>query len=291
MNFKQKQLEYINLFESCLSSFEREYCSQSNTLKQSMFYSLNAGGKRLRPTLMFSICDSLGVDLEKVLPFALAIEMIHTYSLVHDDMPSLDNDVLRRGKPTTHVKFGEGIALLSGDGLLNLAVECALNSTFESDKIVKCLKVLLNSSGGNGMVAGQVLDLENEKNSVNDEKTLEIIYENKTCKLIIAPLVIGGIISNYTDLDLLTEFGKHYGYLFQLTDDALDVIGKEENLGKSIGKDENSDKLTAVKVYGIKGCIQRIEEECKICLSILDKLQFNCEFLKDLVLETKNREK
>ena len=140
-----------------------------------MFYSLNAGGKRLRPTLMFSICDSLGVDLEKVLPFALAIEMIHTYSLVHDDMPSLDNDVLRRGKPTTHVKFGEGIALLSGDGLLNLAVECALNSTFESDKIVKCLKVLLNSSGGNGMVAGQVLDLENEKNSVNDEKTLEII--------------------------------------------------------------------------------------------------------------------
>ena len=248
--------KYLDLFneysEKVFSTVE-----SNNNLTKAMKYSFFAGGKRIRPVLMLAFADSLGGDLKEVLPFSLSLECIHTYSLVHDDLPALDNDVLRRGKPTCHVEFNESTAILAGDGLLNFAFEHALENC-KSLKHIEALKALAELSGYRGMLAGQQTDIESENTEISEETLLKI-HDLKTCKLITAPLVLASILCDRTKINLSKEFGYICGILFQFTDDVLDVLSSEQKLGKSIGKDARSNKLTSVKAYGLVGAINLIK--------------------------------
>lgn len=242
--------KYLSLFneysEKVFSSVESE-----NELANAMKYSFFAGGKRIRPVLMLAYTDSLNGDLNEVLPFTLALECIHTYSLIHDDLPALDGDVLRRGKPTCHVRFNESTAILAGDALLNFAFEHALEHC-KNCKHIQALKSLAELSGYRGMLSGQQTDIENENSQISEETLLKI-HDLKTCKLLTAPILIPSILFDSGKIESAIKFGYLSGLLFQFTDDVLDVLSSEEKLGKSIGKDERSNKLTSIRVYGLEG--------------------------------------
>ena len=256
-DYKKLYNEYLDLFND-YSEKVFYTVKTDNKLAEAMKYSFFAGGKRIRPVLTLAFCKILGGRVEEVLPFALALECIHTYSLIHDDLPALDGDVLRRGKPTCHVAFDESTAILAGDALLNFAFEHALIS-IENQKQVNALKILANLSGHNGMLSGQQLDIESE-NSIANEATLLKIHDLKTCKLLSAPFMISSAIVDESKMSLAEEFGKIVGLLFQFTDDLLDVLSSPEKLGKSVGKDLDADKLTCVKVYGLEKVELKINE-------------------------------
>ena len=246
---------YLDLFndysEKVFSSVKTD-----NNLASAMKYSFFAGGKRIRPVLMLAFADSLKGDLNEVLPFSLALECIHTYSLIHDDLPALDGDFLRRGKPTCHVKYNESTAILAGDALLNFAFEHVLSCTKSLNQI-KALEELAKLSGYRGMLSGQQTDIENENSSASEDILLTI-HDLKTCKLLTAPFTIPCILYDNNKIYLAREFGYKSGILFQFTDDVLDVLSSEEKLGKSIGKDQKADKLTSIKVYGLENTISKI---------------------------------
>ncbi len=221
-------------------------------LSESMKYSLFAGGKRLRPQIMLLIGQELGICKERLLPFSAGIEMIHTYSLIHDDLPCLDNDDLRRGKPTCHKVFGEANALLAGDALLNYAYEIILNN-ISSKSEIKGLKILANYAGIDGMIGGQVMDIISEQMPVG-EKELRYIHENKTGKLLTASFMIPFVLANKSDKEIEQAYmaGMNYGISFQILDDILDVISTDEVLGKPVGSDEKNNKSTYVTLYGLE---------------------------------------
>ena len=226
-------------------------------LSRSMRYSLCAGGKRLRPAMMLAAVDLLGGDPAEALDFACAVEMIHTYSLIHDDLPGMDDDTLRRGRPTNHVVFGEGQAILAGDGLLNCAFETMLAAA-RPERAADCLlaiREIATGSGVTGMVAGQVLDLACERDGVGGLPELEAIQYGKTACMFIYPLRAAVRLARggEADLSALGSYGRAFGLLFQATDDLLDVVGTVENMGKTLGKDAASGKLTCVSVYGVEG--------------------------------------
>ena len=283
--YKTTYNKYLDLFneysEKVFSTVESE-----NMLATAMKYSFFAGGKRIRPVLMLAFADALGGDLNEVLPFSLALECIHTYSLVHDDLPALDGDVLRRGKPTCHVKFNESTAILAGDALLNFAFEHALENS-KSLKHIEALKALAEFSGYRGMLSGQQTDIESENVEIS-EQTLLKIHELKTCKLLTAPLVIASILSDKSKVEASKEFGYVSGLLFQFTDDVLDVLSSEQKLGKSIGKDERSNKLTSVKAYGLKGAISLIKEYGQKAEELAKSLD-NTGFLQCFIQEITDR--
>ena len=215
-----------------------------------MKYSLLCGGKRIRPVIMLMTADVLGVSRERVLPYALAIEHIHTYSLIHDDLPAMDNDDLRRGKPTNHKVFGEDMAILAGDGLLNRAFEIVFNNATELADI-KAGRILSNYSGAFGMVGGQAYDIKNSSYS-KDIETLKTIHKNKTGKLITACTIIPCCFVNDLHFDKLKTFGEKLGLLFQITDDLLDALSTVEDMGKNVNKDNNANKLTYVTLLGVE---------------------------------------
>lgn len=216
----------------------------------SMKYSVYSGGKRLRAVIAISVYEALGGDFNNILPFASAIELIHTYSLIHDDLPAMDNDDLRRGLPTNHIKFGENFAILAGDGLLNLAFEIMLKYSHDINHI-NAMKEIAVSSGVTGMIGGQVVDIELE-NGIKDVASLEYIHKNKTGKLLKASFLVGPILSQRQDLfNDITELGFDYGLAFQILDDILDVESTTEILGKPIGSDVNNNKLTYVYYHGL----------------------------------------
>lgn len=273
MNIDVKLNGYIDRFNLKLT----EYLSTikkdvPKTLFDAIEYSLTPGGKRVRPVLCYMVSEVLGVNLEEVDYFALAIEMIHSYSLVHDDLPCMDDDDYRRGKYSTHKQFGEATAVLTGDALLNLAIEAALNKEKFLDKDVLALKVLFDCSGANGMIKGQVLDLENELNPCPNEDIMNQISINKTSKLIIAPILIASLMANKLFYDRLTEYGKLLGLLFQITDDILDVESNFIDLGKTPNKDEKSNKASAVKIYGLQGAKDKAFSIYSKCLEILSTI-------------------
>ncbi len=224
-----------------------------------MVYSLRAGGKRLRPILMLEVYKVLaGNDnIEEVMPFAASIEMIHTYSLIHDDLPAMDNDDFRRGKATNHKVFGEGIAILAGDGLLNFAfekmIEGITNYFPNDDRGIRAMYEIARASGINGMIGGQVADLESEGKRV-DKDTLKFIHLKKTSAMIEAAVKTGAIIGNASEEQFLalSKYASAVGLAFQVVDDILDVIGDENKLGKKIGSDINNDKSTYPSLYGIE---------------------------------------
>lgn len=255
MNYENQYAEYKRVAEEYIKSFADGLCGQK-TLIDAIRYALLGGGKRIRFVLALAAADFFGVKRDEIMPFALAIELIHTYSLVHDDLPALDNDDLRRGKPTCHVAYGEDYAVLAGDGLLNLAYE-TLFSACDSPLKVKAAARVAKFAGVSGMIGGQAYDLASQAKT--GEEYLYKIQLGKTCALISAPLAVAQILSG-GDGKLAERTGERLGLIFQFGDDVLDVEGSTLELGKTIGKDGQTDKLTAVSVYGLDGAKSKMAE-------------------------------
>ena len=275
-NFKQKYSEYTEYFNNQLNIYLQTLKLPSNLL-DAIKYSLFAGGKRIRPVLMMAVNEFLGGKKIDVIDFAIALEMIHTYSLIHDDLPSMDNDDYRRGKLSSHKMFGEAMAILAGDTLLNLAYETVFNSKHNTDIVVKVGKILSNYSGGEGMIAGQVYDLFSKDANNN---TIDLIIENKTSKLLTAPLLIASTLNNNAFFDELCDLGKSIGKLFQIKDDIFDYEGDFNDIGKTTGKD--TDKNTYINLIGIDKTKDLLNKEYKNCKNILSKIT-NDIFINDLI--------
>ncbi len=236
-------------------------------LNNAMRYSVSAGGKRLRPAMLLACADMLGASREEAMIPACALEMIHTYSLIHDDLPGMDNDTLRRGRPTNHVVFGEGQAILAGDGLLSLAMQLLIENAMAHPANyageVLAMNEIIRGAGVYGMVGGQCMDLYCEREHVGDEAMLSYIHMNKTARMLISPLRAAAALAGYApesaETTALTGYGVKFGLLFQAVDDILDVVGDEKTLGKSIGKDAAEGKLTYVTLYGLDGARERAD--------------------------------
>ena len=254
MNKKYTTDEYIRMINAALED-SLEKCGD-NVVSEAMKYSVRNGGKRIRPLLLLEFCRLCGGDVESALPFACAVEMIHTYSLIHDDLPCMDNDDMRRGKPSCHIKFKEHFALLAGDSLLTYAFSSVLGSSAakkDPEMTLEALSVLAEGAGNGGMIGGQVIDLESEGIQISSE-TLENMDRLKTGALIKASCVMGVIAAHGTDESkkAAATFAEKLGQAFQVVDDILDVIGNEETLGKPIGSDAESEKSTYVSLLGLE---------------------------------------
>lgn len=252
------------LVNTCLDEYFSGCCDAApGLLRESMKYSLMAGGKRLRPVLAMSAFEACGGDAEDILLSASAIEVIHTYSLIHDDLPSMDDDDLRRGRPTNHKVYGEAVAILAGDGLLTEAFMMILDNEDKvgRDNIVMALRELAIASGPAGMVGGQVVDILSENTEPEMDKLL-YIHKHKTGALIRASVRIGAILAGVEGerLDALTRYGECLGLAFQIVDDILDVKGDEKELGKPVGSDEEKNKMTYPALLGLEGSMKRAEE-------------------------------
>lgn len=286
-------------FEALLPEMQKgEYSigSMPWLLSDAMRYSLLAGGKRLRPSMFLACVEMLGGDIEEVLDFACAIEMIHTYSLIHDDLPGMDDDTMRRGRPTNHVIFGVGQAILAGDGLLNLAFEtmlrCSLAHPDRARAYLEAIDEVARGSGVTGMIAGQVMDLHCEHENSMDERALSYIQRNKTACMFIYPLRAAGRIcgAGSEQLSALEAYGRAFGLLFQATDDLLDVTGDAQSMGKTLGKDAASGKLTCVSAYGVDGTRQLVKELYGEAVSAMaqfgEEASFFTELVRDMVERT-----
>ena len=283
-DFDLRYESYLSTFENYLNEYANKLCTKPALLGESMKYSLQNGGKRIRPVLALACAEILSVPTEDVLPFALALEMIHTYSLVHDDLPAMDNDDFRRGKPSCHKAFGEANAILAGDALLNEAYAICFNECLKGEKQVIASQFLNECAGAYGMIAGQSADLcfsESEKEVT--EQDLTYIYEHKTGKLLLAPVMIASLLSENNHYLPFERFGKLIGTLFQMTDDILDVTGDFQNLGKTIGKDEAENKLTCVKLYGLEVAKIRADMCAKDCHAVLEGIDGDVSFLNELI--------
>lgn len=291
LKFEDKFEYFRQYFNTILNEFLDKECDGiPDILKEAMAYAIKDGGKRVRPVLCFATADMLGVSLDRVEKYALAIEMIHSYSLIHDDLPAMDNDDYRRGKLSTHKKFGEAYGILAGDGLLNLAFETCLKNPCLDDKDLSAIKLIFEFAGGKGMVGGQVLDLQNERNKNADGEELYKIYENKTAKLIMAPILVSSIVKGGSFYEELSGYGYNLGLLFQITDDILDVEGSLDSIGKTPHKDGLEDKLTSVKIFGLDGAKKIAEKTYRKCRDFIDRIP-GSEFLKsftDMIYFRKN---
>ncbi len=288
MNFNKRYNDYKEIFELELNQRIASINSCNQTLKDAMVYSLTASGKRIRPVIMLGVAELLCIEFTKVLPFAVAIECIHTYSLIHDDLPAMDNDDLRRGKPTCHKVYGEAMAILAGDALLNYAYEVLLRAISDNNSL-SASRLLALYAGAFGMVGGQAIDILSENSGEISEKILFDMHSNKTGKLLLASTLIPSCLAGNEEFDKLSNFGRNLGLLFQVTDDILDVTSTKEKLGKSINKDENSNKLTFVTLFGLEGAKKRAEEYYNQAKDAISGFNEN-EFLIALLDFIKNRE-
>lgn len=250
------------------------------SILDSMNYSLLAGGKRIRPILVISIYESLGGKAEDILSIACSVELIHTYSLIHDDLPAMDNDDFRRGKETNHIKFGEDMAILAGDGLLNYAFELMFKAIKESSynkKYIDASSVIAEAAGVSGMIGGQVIDIESSNKDINIDKLYEM-HRKKTGALIEASCMAGCILSPREDiLDKVKEYGQNLGIAFQIVDDILDYEGDSKILGKKTGMDDKNNKSTFVTILGInesKEIAKKYSEKAMILAEDIDKSEF-----------------
>lgn len=280
LNIENILKEYNSIVEEKILSFFPEKDVSYQILIDAMKYSLMAGGKRVRPVLCMEFCKASGGNYEDALEFAAAIEMLHTYSLIHDDLPAIDNDELRRGKPTNHVVYGEGNALIAGDALQTAAFGMLLSSKCTPDLIVKAGKTLAYAAGKDGMCAGQILDMDTPNKSLELEDLYEI-HENKTSALLETSCMMGVIAANGSDekIEAARQFAKALGLAFQVRDDMLDVISTEEKLGKPIGSDEKNQKTTFVTKLGLEKCQKIVEEETNKALKCLVENFENTDFL------------
>ena len=280
MSAESLLLKYSRVFDEHIGEFIPENTVEYSSVINAVNHSLSAGGKRIRPALLMEFCRIFSDDFGVSVPAACAIEMIHTYSLIHDDLPCMDNDDFRRGKPSCHIAFGEDIALLAGDGLQSLAFETMAKMDADSDKIVKSIACLAERCGINGMVGGQVIDLESENKQIPLD-TLILLQRLKTGKLIEAAVKIGCILGGASDdeIDLCLKYAENIGLAFQIRDDILDVIGDRELLGKPIGSDNEENKSTFLSFLSIKDAEKKI---CELTKAAKESLAFLGDKANDL---------
>ena len=291
-SFKETLEQKTKEAEEIIKAYLPKEEGSQKTVMEAINYSVKVGGKRLRPILMREAFTELGGQGELIRPFMAALEMIHTYSLIHDDLPAMDNDDFRRGKPSNHKVFGEANAILAGDGLLNTAYSLCFDQCMKGERFVLASKLLAECAGVYGMIAGQSADLYfSEEDREVSEEDLQYIYEHKTGKLLLAPVAIASILSGNKYYFELEKFGKYLGSLFQITDDILDVTGDFASLGKSLGKDKEENKLTCIRLYGLDGAKIHADMYAKRCYTALDGIDGNTAFLYDLVTYVRDRRK
>ena len=283
MNLNDFRSHYEPLLQQELHA-QIDALSIPQSLKESMNYSLQAGGKRIRPILMLAVMHELGADHPDALKVAAAIEMIHTYSLIHDDLPSMDNDDLRRGMPTNHKVYGEAVAILAGDALLTYSFGLiARLQNVSSDDKVSLIDLMSVASGAEGMVGGQILDIEGEEKKLSLEE-LEQVHRLKTGALLTFSILSGAILAQAKPEIILslTKFGEHLGLAFQIQDDILDVTGTSEELGKTAGKDENSEKSTYPGILTLPRAKEKLDYHAAEALRSIESLDSDMALLKEL---------
>ena len=295
MEFKDQLIQYQDIINKELKKYIKTDKCPEDILNKSMEYSLMAGGKRLRPILVIAGYKLFKNDIDKCMPFAVAIEMVHNFSLIHDDLPGIDNDDFRHGKPTNHKKFNEATAILAGDGLLNnayIVISEELKKS-ENEEINNKIKVFHEFSNAiDRMIAGEYLDTEYEGKEISEEY-LEYIHKNKTGALLKLSTRMGAILAKASeeDLDRLTKYSEKIGLAFQIKDDILSEEGNEEILGKPVGNDKKLQKCTYVSKYGIEGAKDILEQITKEAIGELKIYGDKAKFLKDLATYIKNRNK
>lgn len=290
MTFRETVQNKTAEIEEIIARFLPKEEGLAKTVLEAMNYSVSAGGKRLRPMLMQETYRMYGGEGAVIWPFMAAIEMIHTYSLVHDDLPAMDNDEYRRGRKTTHVVYGEAMAILAGDGLLTYAFETASKAFAiegaDAGRIGRAMNILAGKAGIDGMLGGQAVDVEAEKKRqpLNMEQLL-YIHEKKTAALIQLSLMVGATLAGATqeEIEKLEQIGYCVGVAFQIRDDILDVEGTLEELGKPIGSDEKNQKITYVSLVGMEKAKKDVEEMSEKAILLMDKLTQKNEFLKELI--------
>ena len=296
MNFKEDCRKRTEKIEEILRKYLPDQTGHQQIIEEAMEYSLMAGGKRLRPMLMKETFDLFGGKGGVIEPFMAAIEMIHTYSLVHDDLPAMDNDDYRRGRKTTHVVYGEDMGILTGDALLNYAFETAFRafeqSPEESLKIGRALTVLGRKAGIYGMIGGQVIDVKETGHAVSKD-VLDTIYELKTGALIECAMMIGAILGGASDAEIqsVEKIAHYVGVAFQIQDDILDVTSTEEVLGKPIHSDEKNQKTTYVTLLGIEQAQKKVEELSNEAIALLHQFTGENAYLEQLLIQLIHRDR
>lgn len=295
MNFQEELNKRTQAAEEILKKYLPEEEGFALTMAQAMNYSMLAGGKRLRPVLMLETYRLFGGEEEVVEPFMAAMEMIHTHSLIHDDLPALDNDDYRRGRLTTHKVYGEAMGVLSGVALLNYAYEVMLTAfdrTGEKDRVIKGLRIMADKTGIHGMLGGQSVDVENDGKPV-DREVLDYIYQNKTSALIECAMMTGAVLAGATEeaVKVIEEVARNIGLAFQIQDDILDVTSTSEELGKPVHSDEKNHKVTYVTLFGLDGAREEAAKLSEKAVSLLESLEQKNEFLNLLVAKLVNRRK
>ena len=294
MDFKEELKEYQNIVNNELQKYVKKEECPEKILNESMEYSLMAGGKRLRPILAIATYKLFANDYEKIMPYAVALEMVHNFSLIHDDLPGIDNDDFRHGKPTNHKQFNEATAILAGDGLLNnafIVISEDLKNATPQDLPNK-LKVFNEFANAiDRMIAGEYIDTEFEGKQITDD-LLEYIHVNKTGAFLRYSVRMGAILANASEQDLekLTKYAENIGLAFQIKDDILSEEGDEKILGKPVGNDKELEKCTYVSKYGLDGAKEILNKITNEAINIIQNFE-NSEFLEELAIYIKNRNK
>ncbi|OYP51594.1 farnesyl-diphosphate synthase [Lachnotalea glycerini] len=295
MNFKEELINHVDEIEAIIKQYLPHEAGFQKTVLGAMNYSIMAGGKRIRPMLMQETYRLFGGKEDVIKPFMAAIEMIHTYSLVHDDLPAMDNDEYRRGRKTTHAIYGEAMGILAGDGLLNLAFETAARAfdiSIEYERIARALRLLSVKAGAFGMIGGQSVDIENDGKQI-ERDTLDFIYRLKTGALIEASMMIGAVLAGASQEDIgkVEKIAENVGLAFQIQDDILDVTSTLEVLGKPIHSDEKNHKITYVTIEGLDKAKEDVEKITNNARDLLNGLNFENMFLDKLIEMLITREK
>jgi geranylgeranyl diphosphate synthase type II len=289
---KQYCRERVALIDRELDKLIPAEDKYNSTINAAMRYSIFAGGKRLRPILLMAAADAVGADGSDFLRVACGLEMIHTYSLIHDDLPAMDDDDFRRGKPTNHKVFGEGIAILAGDGLLTAAFTVMLSQKVQdSTALLTVIQEIAQAAGPEGMVGGQAIDLRSEGKTI-DKGTLEFMHRSKTGALFKAAIRTGARLAGASSHQLacLTEYAEQFGLAFQITDDILDVTGTAEKIGKPVGSDLKNDKVTYVSLYSLDGARQLAETAVNKAIAALEDFGDEASILRELVKQLIKRD-
>ena len=300
MNFDMERKEKAEKIEAVIGTYLPKEEGYQKKVEEAMNYSVLAGGKRLRPMLLEETYKMFGGEGRVVEPFMASIEMVHTYSLVHDDLPCMDNDEYRRGRKTTHVVYGEGMAVLSGDGLLNFAFESAIKAfrlardEEEMKKIARALGIFAAKAGIYGMIGGQTADIEaeNEESEATEEQLL-FIHEHKTAALIQSAMMVGAVLAEASEeeVERIEKCAYNIGLAFQIQDDILDVTGSLETLGKETGSDAKNKKMTYVTLWGMEEAKKEVERLSEEALAILSSFGRENAFLEELIRRLITREK
>ncbi len=303
--FEKELSTRVREIEEIIRGFLPKEEGYARIVLEAMNYSILAGGKRLRPMLMQETYRLFGGRGKEIEPFMAAIEMIHTYSLVHDDLPAMDNDEYRRGRKTTHVVYGEAFGILAGDGLLNLAYETAMKAFFLQAEdlselsggrlisIARALEVLAHKAGIFGMIGGQTADIEAEGSEQITTEQLLFIHENKTAALIQAAMMVGAVLAGAGagEIERIEKCAYNIGIAFQIQDDILDITGSQEQLGKPIGSDEKNHKQTYVTLNGLETSMEHVESLSEEAVQIIEALGGDSTFLKELIVSLIHRSK